>query len=230
MRMLNSINDLKKINFGHSVPKHSLLLLHWFANEVDIDNNNVIWLTVDLNDGDYGSHHYGNFEGLLDQLPHEYVRYQYYTIGNLHQDTSVPLPSYVTHPRSEYAGKNEDRIIIRIREPNKEERESQRIDRVFITQHSGYRTYDPEHTYEITTNLLRQIREFSVSVGEDQSSITYLRDRYGSSYDTSVNLDNGKCVLLFCCMHFFFYFHVQLIVYNFSLFCKCGSLNIDIQG
>uniref|UniRef100_A0A4W6C874 Uncharacterized protein n=1 Tax=Lates calcarifer TaxID=8187 RepID=A0A4W6C874_LATCA len=209
MRMLNSINDLKKINFGHSVPKHSLLLLHWFANEVDIDNNNVIWLTVDLNDGDYGSHHYGNFEGLLDQLPHEYVRYQYYTIGNLHQDTSVPLPSYVTHPRSEYAGKNEDRIIIRIREPNKEERESQRIDRVFITQHSGYRTYDPEHTYEITTNLLRQIREFSVSVGEDQSSITYLRDlmmttRQSGSYDTSVNLDNGKCVLLFCCMHFFF--------------------------
>jgi len=61
-RKLKSISDLKNINFGQSVPKHSLLLLHWFANTVNIDENNVINLTFDPNDGDYGSHYYGNFE------------------------------------------------------------------------------------------------------------------------------------------------------------------------
>ncbi|KAK1878202.1 Colicin I receptor [Dissostichus eleginoides] len=61
-KTLKSINGLKKINFGQSVPKHSLLLLHWFANQIDIDNNDIIQLTFDPNSGEYGSHHYGNYE------------------------------------------------------------------------------------------------------------------------------------------------------------------------
>uniref|UniRef100_A0A4W6C888 Uncharacterized protein n=1 Tax=Lates calcarifer TaxID=8187 RepID=A0A4W6C888_LATCA len=197
VQRLNSINDLKRINFGQSVPKHSLLLLHWFANEVDIDRNNVIRLTFDPDNEDYGSHHYSNYEGLLDPLPNGNT-HQYYTVGNLNQGTSVQLPNYVTHSRREYEGENMDRIIFRVREPHTGQRVLQRIDRVFITQHYEYQEtdYDPDHTYEITTDLLMQIRQFSVSVGEDQSSLIY---------DTSVNLDNGKwVVLLFCCMHLFF--------------------------
>ncbi|XP_053193796.1 uncharacterized protein LOC128378334 [Scomber japonicus] len=178
-----SINGLKKINFGQSVPTHSLVLLHWFANTVDIDNNNVIWLTFDPN-GDYGSHHYGNYEGLLDPLPHGNVRYSYYTVGNINQDTSVPLPTYVIHPPvEEYVGTNLDRIIFRVREYNTGWQVLQAIDQVYITQHYGnsYATrYDPAHTYQITTNLLREIRLFSV---EDygRNSLSELRDHFGSN-------------------------------------------------
>ncbi|XP_022608176.1 uncharacterized protein LOC111227070 [Seriola dumerili] len=176
VRKLNSINDLREINFGQSVPTHSLLLLYWFANIVDIDRNNVIHLTFDPNNEDYGSHHYGNFEGLLEQRPYGH---QYYTVGNLKQDSPRRLPSYVLHPKAEYAGRNRDRIIIRVRDQNTG---WQRIDRVYLTQHYGAPehpgTYDPDHTYEITTNLLREIREFSV---ENRQSLMFLRDRFGGN-------------------------------------------------
>ncbi|XP_028424399.1 uncharacterized protein LOC114548608 [Perca flavescens] len=185
VQRLDSLNDLKKINFGQSVPKHSLMLLHWFANTVDIDNNNIIWLTFDANCGDYGSHHYGNFEGLLDPLPRG-SGYQYYTIGNLNQETSMPFPLYVVLPPREYVGRNRDRILIRVREQYKGWQALQRIDQVYITQH--YDTsehqgtlYDPAYTFRITTNLLRQIREFSV--GENQQPLLQLRNRFGSNAD-----------------------------------------------
>ncbi|XP_049416350.1 uncharacterized protein LOC125878909 [Epinephelus fuscoguttatus] len=181
VRRLDSINDLKKIDFGQSVPKHSLMLLHWFANTVDIDNNNVIQLTFDPNRGDYGAHHYGNYERILDPLP---LGNRYYTIGNLNQGTSMSLPPYVVHSPTEYMGTNRDRIIIRVREQNAGQQALPRIDRVYITQHydtserQGTR-YDPAHTYQITTNLLRQIRE--LSVGQNQQLLRYLRNHYGGN-------------------------------------------------
>ena len=173
-KKLKSIRDLKKIDFGTSVPKHSLILLHWFANEVNIDNNNFIRLTFDPN-SDYGSHHYGNYEGLLDPLPRGYW---YYTVGNLYQDTYEQLPDYVVDTPMEYERENMDRIIIRV--------QGQRIDQVYITQHydtSEYQgtSYDPVHTYQITVNLLRQIREFSVRDG--QRPLVHLRNRFGSNAD-----------------------------------------------
>ncbi|XP_075942225.1 uncharacterized protein LOC142944907 [Anarhichas minor] len=187
-RDLDSINALKKINFGQSVPKHSLVLLHWFANTVDIDNNYIISLTFDPNGGDYGSHHYGNYEELLDPLPRGNV-YRYYTIGNLNQQTSMPLPDYVVRPpATEYVGRNRDRIIIRVRGQNTGRRALQSIDQVYITQH--YDTsenqgtpYDPDHTYMITTNLLRQIREFSV--GQNPQQLLQLRNNFRSNADVS---------------------------------------------
>ncbi|XP_074512982.1 uncharacterized protein LOC141781265 [Sebastes fasciatus] len=187
-RDLDSINDLKKISFGQSVPKHSLLLLHWFAKTVDIDEHGVIRLAFDPNRGDYDSHQYHNSEGVLDSLPWGYRYYtignlrQENTIGNLHQETSMPLPPYVVRPQREYVGTNSDRIIIRVRGQNTGGRASQRIDQVYITQHIGRQgEYDPDHTYRITTNLLRQIREFSV--GQNQLSLRSLRSRYGSNAD-----------------------------------------------
>ncbi|KAL3053867.1 hypothetical protein OYC64_006240 [Pagothenia borchgrevinki] len=178
-RELNSISDLKKINFGQSVPKHSLLLLHWFANTVTIDEDDVIELTFDPDSGDYGSHHYGNFEGLLDTLPRG-NQYRYYTIGSLSQDQSMQLPSYVFRPSRQYEGENRDRIIVCVREQNTGQQVFRRIDQVYITQHiPNHAEYDPAHTYSITTNLLRQIREFSV--GPNQ--LSYLRNRFGSSAD-----------------------------------------------
>uniref|UniRef100_A0A3Q1JLF4 Uncharacterized protein n=1 Tax=Anabas testudineus TaxID=64144 RepID=A0A3Q1JLF4_ANATE len=176
MKILNSINDLKRINFGQSVPKYSLLLLHWFAKTVSIDNNNVIWLTFDPNDKDYGSHPYNNFERLLDPLPQGH---RYYTVGNPNQGSSLELPSYVVNHGMEDMRRNTARIIIRVsdRHPNI-------ADQVYITQH--YETnqhqgaeYDPEHTYEVTTDLLREIREFSVSQNQ-RHSLSELRDDFGS--------------------------------------------------
>ncbi|XP_031697846.1 uncharacterized protein LOC116380034, partial [Anarrhichthys ocellatus] len=188
VQKLRSINALKKINFGQLVPKHSLVLLHWFANTVDIDNNDIISLTFDPNGGDYGSHHYGNYEGLLDPLPRGNV-YRYYTVGNLYQGTSMPLPDYVVRPpATEYEGSNRDRIIIRVTEQNTGRRALQSIDQVYITQH--YDTsenlgtpYDPDHTYIITTNLLRQIRQFSV--GQNPQQLLQLRNNFGSNADVS---------------------------------------------
>ena len=107
--------------------------------------------------------------------------YKYYTVGNLLLDKREQLPDYVTHPRAEYAGRNRDRIIFRVRLQNTGWQTLQQIDRVYITQHYGIpgnTTYNPEHTYEITTNLLRQIREFSVGANQSLSS---LRNRYGSN-------------------------------------------------
>ncbi|KAK1877685.1 Anthranilate phosphoribosyltransferase [Dissostichus eleginoides] len=181
-KTLKSINGLKKINFGQAVPMHSLLLLHWFANEIDIDNNNIIELTFDPNREDYGSHHYGNYEGVLDPLPRG-NQHRYYTIGNLNEETSTQLPPYVFDPISEDMGSNMDRIIFRVREQNIHGQAYQVIDQVYITQHIPHQgtVYDPAHTYRITTNLLREIREFSV--GEDQPPLSYLRNRFGSSAD-----------------------------------------------
>lgn len=109
VQVLQNINDLKKLNFGSTVPKHSLLLLHWFANKVNIDNNNIISLTFNPDQGDYGSHHYGNYERMLDPLPLRNIRYRYFTVCNLNQEASSELPSYVAHPRIEYEGRNRDR-------------------------------------------------------------------------------------------------------------------------
>lgn len=184
VQKLKNINDLKRLKFGQSVPSHSLLLLYWFADTVDVDNNNVIRLTFDPNSEVYGSHYYGNYERMLDPLPQGNIRYRYYTVGNLRERRSSELPSYVVHPRYGYEGRNRDRIIFRVREQNGGWQAGQ-IDRVYITQHfetsenQGTR-YDPAHTYQVSNNLLRQIREFSE---EDEDSLMDLRDRFGSNAD-----------------------------------------------
>ncbi|XP_015240413.1 PREDICTED: uncharacterized protein LOC107091157 [Cyprinodon variegatus] len=189
VQVLQNINDLKKLNFGSTVPKHSLLLLHWFANEVNIDNNNIISLTFNPDQGDYGSHHYGNYERMLDQLPLGNIRYRYFTVGNLNQEASSDLPPYVVHPRIEYEGRNRDRIIFRVREQNVGRQVRNVIDRVYITQHfetsdnQGTR-YDPVNTYQVASRLLRQIRQFSVNEN-DLNTLTNLRDQFRSNADYS---------------------------------------------
>ncbi|KAM8845806.1 uncharacterized protein AB9W97_000770 isoform 1-T2 [Spinachia spinachia] len=177
---LDSVNDLKELDFGQSVPNRSLLLLYWFANEVEIDENDNISLTFDPDSRAYGSHYYGNYEGLLDPLPRD-NSYQYYTIGSLNQDSSRPLPDYVVRPVIGYVAENRARIIIRVREPYTGQL---RVDRVYVTQHiKNQGEYDPDHTYRVTTNLLREVKRFSV--GENQQQLLQLRNRFGSKADVS---------------------------------------------
>ncbi|CAL8329610.1 unnamed protein product [Boreogadus saida] len=160
--ILNSINDLKKIPFGQSVPKHSLVLLHWFANVIEIDNNDAIVLTFEPNHGDYGTHHYGNYERVLDQLP---FGQRYYTLGNINPNINIngnPLPSYFTGQINHLLGGeelNRARIIFALSDQNT-------IGRVYTTQHyqanqNQGTVSDPGHTYRITINLLRELRVFS---------------------------------------------------------------------
>lgn len=164
---------------------HSLLLLYWFANQVDI-NHNVIRLNFNPNIH-YGSHHYGNYDGLLDTLPQGY---KYYTVGNLDEDSAQQLPNYVLNPQSGYEGNNLDRIVFSVYKRSTREGAEHIIYRVFITQHHQHQGnhYDPNHTYEISPNLLREIRRFSS--GDRQ--LEHLRDSYGSNanYYQLVNIRN----------------------------------------
>ncbi|XP_008286289.1 uncharacterized protein LOC103361859 [Stegastes partitus] len=186
VQRLNSISDLKTVGFGQSVPTEALVLLHWFANTVTIDSYNMISLNFDPDNSDYGAHHYGNYEGLLDPLGN--ARYRYYTIGNIYQEGGMPLPPHVVRPRYEYAGRNRARIIVRVRQQNVGRQGLQIIDEVYITQHheNGHNwgtEYDPDHTYLVTTNLLRQIRQFPMN--GDLRLLTDLRNRFGSRADDS---------------------------------------------
>lgn len=161
---------------------HSLLLLYWFANQVDINRNNMIRLHFNPNTR-YGSHHYGNYDGLLDTLPEGY---KYYTVGNLEEDSAQQLPDYVLNPKRGYEGNNLDRIVFSVYRSST--RTEQIIGRVFITQHHQGNRYDPNHTYEISPNLLREISRFSS--GDRQ--LENLRDSYGSNadYDQLVSIRN----------------------------------------
>lgn len=191
-QQLHSIRDLRNIDFGGTVPKHSLVLLHWFANHIDIDNNDVIPLTFEPNQGDYGIHHYGNYERMLNALPRPgRVTYRYYTLGNVNPNNNlhshVTLPSYVTHGNRnliDYDG-NRDRVIFRVRQ----DRSVETIDEVYITQHYGHvrgnSQYDPEYTYRVSTNLLRELREFSVE-GYQRNSLRELRDQFGYHVDDNL--------------------------------------------
>lgn len=144
-RRLNSINELNNCHQGESIRR----LLYWFANCVDI-RNNVIWLTFDPQ-RQYGSHHYGNYEDLLEHQPWDC---KYYTVGNIREDTSESLPSYVRNSQRGTNRWNRARIIFRANN-------NRRIDRVFITQHSGSgedTSYDPERTFEVSIDLLQEFR------------------------------------------------------------------------
>ncbi|KAK7940278.1 hypothetical protein WMY93_003604 [Mugilogobius chulae] len=121
-QQLNSINDLRTIDFGRSVPRHSVLLLHWFANAIN-DRYNEMTLSFNPNGG-FGSHHYKNSEHLLDPQPQGY---RYYTVGNLNQE----FPTYVRNPSIRgYDGGNRDRIVF---SAQRLQSGDYRVDRVFLT-------------------------------------------------------------------------------------------------
>ncbi|CAI5675203.1 unnamed protein product [Oreochromis niloticus] len=178
-RALDSITDLRSVGFGQSVPEHSLCLLHWFANEIGI--NGDISLTFDPNSYDYGSHHYRNNEQLLDPVP---WGYQYYSLGNIHRQGSLRLPHHVIQSEHEYG--NRARIIIRVREQNVGWQTSRIIDRVYITQHYGTSehrgsAYDPQHTYQVTTNLLTELRSFPLDHDNiNLQSLRVFQENYSS--------------------------------------------------
>uniref|UniRef100_A0A8C7FG26 Uncharacterized protein n=1 Tax=Oncorhynchus kisutch TaxID=8019 RepID=A0A8C7FG26_ONCKI len=57
---LISIHDLRGIEFGHTFPRHGLMLLQWLANNIHTDNNGNMRLNFNPTRGDYGFNFYGN--------------------------------------------------------------------------------------------------------------------------------------------------------------------------
>ncbi|XP_030198236.1 uncharacterized protein LOC115532535 [Gadus morhua] len=180
--ILNSMNDLKKIPFGQSVPKHSLVLLNWFANILQMEYIPNLELPFNPNDGHYGTHHYGNFEGVLDRVP---FGHRYFTLGNINPNINnnrKSLPSYVMgHPKHLLGReeRNRARIIF------SHSYHTNTIGQVFITQHYQANqqrgtVYDPVHTYRITINLLRELREFDLDHITSHSALSELGGDFGS--------------------------------------------------
>lgn len=240
-RRLDSITDLKKISFGESVPKHSLILFYWFANTIDIDDSDNMRLTFDVNRGDYGSHRYYNDEKLLEPPP---SGCSYYTIGNLYQDQFRLLPNYVVNPPREYVGDNRDRIIVRVQLQNTEQ-EGKTIDQVYITQHcSGHQRspYESRHTYQITPNLLRELRLFCIR--ENQLQLSQLRQQFNSgANDSQIGHINSVWPgyaglgLLICIVTGersrltpnSNLLVIVIVLLLFFVFCKCVMTRVDIS-
>ncbi|XP_047212263.1 uncharacterized protein LOC124862411 [Girardinichthys multiradiatus] len=173
-KTLNSISEVKNCV---PQPTNILELLRWFANIVNIDNYGTIQLTFNP-DSDYGSHYYGNFQNMLDRSS---WGYKYYTVGNIHKDSSKQLPPYVVQARRGSIGWNRARIIFSATECNG----IWNIRQVYITQHydtprNNGTNYDPEHTYEITTNLLREFRRRSVLEIQQGATVSQ-RSNYGNT-------------------------------------------------
>uniref|UniRef100_A0A3P9L4A3 Uncharacterized protein n=1 Tax=Oryzias latipes TaxID=8090 RepID=A0A3P9L4A3_ORYLA len=132
------------VTLAYHVPTNVLTLLYWFAQNVNIYSNGI-QLTFDPSQGSYGSHYYGNHEGLLESLP---WGYQYFSIGNMKQGS---YPQYVCNEG------NRARIIVRVRREN-----NLQANRIYITRHTGNyldSMYDPQQTYEVTANVLQELAQ-----------------------------------------------------------------------
>ncbi|XP_017212664.1 thyroid hormone receptor interactor 10b isoform X4 [Danio rerio] len=150
---LNEVPHLRNTGFGRPWPRHGLKLLHWFAKECLIfDNNNNMRTDYYPADGDFGFH---LFENRCDEygdklLPD--VNFPYYVVGNLNSAGAENLPEYVTEYKctdEDYS--NTDRIIVSLHDDCE-------FDKVYITQHKDRSNYDPYNTHRISKGLLMIIR------------------------------------------------------------------------
>ncbi|CAB1326599.1 unnamed protein product [Coregonus sp. 'balchen'] len=93
---VNLIKDIGDIEFGHTSPRHGLMLLHWLANKMNIDDNGNMRLNFDPTCINF----YGNADNprLLPFLPRQSG--SYCSLGNLGHNNNYnhakALPKYVT--------------------------------------------------------------------------------------------------------------------------------------
>ncbi|XP_028820316.1 uncharacterized protein LOC114770503 [Denticeps clupeoides] len=160
---LNEVEELRKIEFGHSFPRHGLRLLYWFARLVDRDANRALDLDFDPGTEHFGFHLYPNNRlALPDTRGHPDVFY--YVVGNVNGPKSYQLPVYVVqdflnaktlHSYHRYWGLdfdngNRDRIIVRVRGTS--------LEAVYVAAHFyPSNEYDLSHVYEISSGLLSRI-------------------------------------------------------------------------
>ncbi|XP_036439564.1 uncharacterized protein LOC118817027 [Colossoma macropomum] len=159
IKTLKNIKYLKKhTNFVKELPRHGLMLLHWFANIVVIDGNGAIQLSFDPGQGSYGLHLYRNMmpdQNVKGRAPSR-SESRYYSLGDLSCGRARMLPFYVMQDFHNSKGSqygNIDRVLIKVQNDS-----PQRVDKVYITQKSQGTGFDPSKTYEISAQLLIQIR------------------------------------------------------------------------
>uniref|UniRef100_A0AAY4ER78 Uncharacterized protein n=1 Tax=Denticeps clupeoides TaxID=299321 RepID=A0AAY4ER78_9TELE len=160
---MTKVEELRKIEFGHSFPRHGLRLLYWFARLVDRDANRALDLDFDPGTEHFGFHLYPNNRlALPDTRGHPDVFY--YVVGNVNGPKSYQLPVYVVqdflnaktlHSYHRYWGLdfdngNRDRIIVRVRGTS--------LEAVYVAAHFyPSNEYDLSHVYEISSGLLSRI-------------------------------------------------------------------------
>ncbi len=216
VRTLNELSDLRETRFGQPYPRHGLNLLWWFANDcVQIDSNRRLIAQCNPASGAFGFHQFYNSGRFLPYSK------QYYEVGNL--NTPDSLPDYVTEHYTGYSdSSNMDRIIVSF----KSSWSSPRFDTIYVTQHSDEVHFDQNHTYCISTGLIKNIQELSredflSETMNDSYQISYQRhcrrtsfpsparsvksEPYKSQESTSIKDVCAKCCIVLCCMFLFIF-------------------------
>uniref|UniRef100_A0A4W5RV86 Uncharacterized protein n=1 Tax=Hucho hucho TaxID=62062 RepID=A0A4W5RV86_9TELE len=155
--VLNSIKDLRNIEFGHRFPRHGLMLLHFVSGGLFVDNNDALIPMFCPERGDWGFHHFNDYEELFPPLQDQ-NRQGYYAVGNISTPTAYSLNPYVTRSYYLTPGNLErimDRVVVRT-SPN-----SPLLEAVYTQHYRGGSEYDPTNTYQISPDLLREIRILS---------------------------------------------------------------------
>ncbi|XP_058650185.1 uncharacterized protein LOC131551323 [Onychostoma macrolepis] len=150
VRTLNNLSDLKQTRFGQPPPRHGLNLLWWFAHYcVQTDSNVRMTAKCNPANGAFGFHRFYNRDRLLP-----YTDLPYYEVGNLHNAGS--LPDYVTENYTGYSdNSNKDRIIVSF------DSRLNKFEKIYVTQHSDQVHFDQNHTYCVSIDLLKDIKELS---------------------------------------------------------------------
>lgn len=160
---LHTLEELRKSGFGRPSPRHGLKLLYWFVNNcLELDFHDNMLAQCHPERGDYGFHHFGNFEEILPLLAPN-SRETYYDVGNLNPERypeALDLPNYVREKYGvarNYQESNKDRIIIRYKSPNL-------ILKVYITQHHA-EGFDADRTHLLSCNLIENIKHPDLDLG-----------------------------------------------------------------
>ncbi|XP_019899218.1 uncharacterized protein LOC109615129 [Esox lucius] len=165
---IDAIRDLRGIWFGNIFPRHGLHLLYWFVDQSDVSSNyETIQTNFDPARGDYGFGYYSNNDSFLPVLTNP-KREAYYSVGDISKKNSWGLPEYVTesyYNSLKSGDRNRDRIIVRVVQANGSN--EFKLDKVFVTQlhplnDNQANMIDPNHTYLVTFDLLREIQTLQV--------------------------------------------------------------------
>ncbi|KAI4903127.1 hypothetical protein NFI96_007894 [Prochilodus magdalenae] len=153
LRVLNNMKDLKELTkFGKGFPRHGLMLLHWFANNIQIDKNNVLSVPkINVAQGDYGFKVFLNNERVFPALNN--MDSVYYKVGKInYKSHASQLPPYVTqdfyNSDKNDPNRNMDRLVVRVKKTS-----PQTVEEIYATVH-----YDPQETFKVSLSLLRQIQ------------------------------------------------------------------------
>lgn len=186
VRSLYNLSDLKESRFGQPHPRHGLKLLWWFAQEcVQIDSNQCMTALCNPENGDFGFRHFQNWDKLLPD-----ISLPYYEVGNLKYTDS--LPEYLTEDYTRYLDdSNTDRIIVSFKYGSNQAR----FESIYVTQHSDPSHFDQNHTYHVSTDLMKDIQKLSMEKFLKKTKMeifNFYRQCSLSAFPSSVQSEEGE--------------------------------------